>query len=477
MEKEKLKKLKNSLLSDKDARKEASFISQDLISVLTLATANATHGGKLSKAITIGSTLMTVGSALSGAWKFYKNHTTPETYVIKITEDDAIFDTVEEWFMEALPEDSQRSVYAHSSITKRDKEPTRRGRLSRGAEGLYEDEPSTSSNDLPDENKVTIDYSFDGTIVQTLEIAGHTVDVYTAMPESKVGAENKNGFHTNRTINIVCKSVTARNEVLDEIENQSQHLTQNQPRMYVSGRWGEFRKRSAIQPRSRESVILKEGQMERILGHLNTFLSNKDAYQKADLPFRTGILLYGEPGSGKSSTALAIANELKMNVYIITLSALMSDESLNDCFASIPRNSIVILEDIDIAHSTKDRDDDDNGVTMSGLLNVLDGFQSPPGVITIMTTNRLDVLDEAVIRPGRVDLKENLDCLDSYQLRGICEYFTGSVPENLPEITPSDRITSAEIMGEIRKHLPDFENASEDIVNFVNKKLLTSRED
>ena len=108
---------------------------------------------------------------------------------------------------------------------------------------------------------------------------------------------------------------------------------------------------------------------------------------------------------------------------------------------------------------------------MSGMLNVLDGFQSPPGVITIMTTNRLDVLDPAIIRPGRVDLQENLDCLDDFQLHGLCKFFMGSVPKNLPHITPDDGITSAQVMGVVRKHLPDFENAGEDMVQFiVNQK-------
>lgn len=218
--------------------------------------------------------------------------------------------------------------------------------------------------------------------------------------------------------------------------------------------------------------------MDRILGYLHNFQDNKEAYIKADIPFRTGILLYGEPGSGKSSTALAIANEMKMNVYVISLSGLTGDEALGDCFASIPANSIIILEDIDIVSAVKsrDKDDDENGVTMAGMLNVLDGFQSPPGVITIMTTNRLEVLDDAIIRPGRVDLKENLDCLDDFQLKGLCNYFMEMVPENLPTITPDHKITSADVVGIIRKHIPDFAEAENDLVRFVENKVLTPLE-
>jgi ATPase family associated with various cellular activities (AAA) len=459
METQQLDRLKTLFKEDGDARNEAALLSRDLLYLVQSAITNA-GSPKLAKAVAIGSAAYTVGNALHGFWKLYRRTSEPKTYTIKIAEDDAIFEIVEDWFMEALPEESQRSVFAHSSIIKQDT-GRERGRSRFPV-------PATSDDE---DDRVTIDYSFDGTIVQALEIAGHTVQVFTNIPETRglmgEGAASK----SLRSMNIVCPTVEARNAVLEEIEEQSQHLVQSQPRLYTSTRWGEFRRKAEIQPRKRESVVLKEGQMDRILGHLNTFLSNKEAYEHADLPFRTGILLYGDPGSGKSSTALAIANELRMNVYIINLSSLHSDETLGDCFSNVPPNSIIILEDIDIAHAVKDRDDDEqSGVTMSGMLNVLDGFQSPPGVITIMTTNRKDVLDPAIIRPGRVDLQEHLDCLDYFQLQGLCKYFTGTVPFELPHITPEHGITSADVMGVIRKHLPDFENAGEDIVKFVTEK-------
>jgi len=483
MANDKIDRIKNLLAEDKESRTEASVLTRDIMYLLQ-GTIENSGSPKLAKAVAIGSAALTVGTALKGFYKLYKKSHVPQLFTIKITEDDQIFEIVEDWFMEALPEENQRSVYAHSTVTKAvESGPKRKQRFRRKSSNSQPIDDAiadleadiTGAGVAPEKDRVTVNYSFDGTMAQSLTIAGHEVEVYTNVPEKSGGEGAKKSAWDNRSMNIVCKSVEARNAVLEEIEKQSQHLVQSQPRMYTTTRWGDWRKKSEIQPRSRESVVLKEGQMDRILDYLNDFLANRPAYAKADIPFRTGILLHGEPGSGKSSTALAIANELKMNVYIVSLTSLTSDEALADCFQAIPSNSIVILEDIDIVSAVKNRDDDDsdNGVTMTGMLNVLDGFQSPPGVITIMTTNRLDVLDPAIRRPGRVDLLEELNCLDDFQLRGLCSYFMGIIPEDLPSITPEDGITSADVMGVVRKHLPDFENAGPDMVEFITEKVLT----
>lgn len=481
----KLDRMRDLFAEDKESRSEAALLSRDIMYLLQ-GTLENSGSPKLAKAVAIGSAVLTVGTTIKGFYGLYKKSHTPQLFTIKITEDDQIFEIVEDWFMEALPEENQRSVYAHSTVTKAvESGPKRKQRFRRKSSNsqTIDDVMAELEADLmgagapPVKDQVTVNYSFDGTMVQILTIAGHEVEVYTTVPEKMGGESAKKSAYDNRSINIVCKSVEARNAVLEEIEKQSQHLVQSQPRMYTTTRWGDWRKKSEIQPRSRESVILKEGQMDRILDYLNDFQSNRSAYAKADIPFRTGILLHGEPGSGKTSTALAIANELKMNVYIVSLTSLSNDEALSDCFQAIPSNSIVILEDIDIVSAVKERDkDDDNGVTMTGMLNVLDGFQSPPGVITIMTTNRLDVLDPAIRRPGRVDLLEELNCLDNFQLRGLCDYFMGAIPENLPNITPEDAITSADVMGVVRKHLPDFENAGPDMVEFITERVLTKVE-
>jgi Cdc6-like AAA superfamily ATPase len=404
---------------------------------------------------------MTLASAARSVVTFYQRHSAPETFTIKIEDDDQIYDLVESWFMKVLPEEEQRSVYAYSDITESDDFLEARNGQGR---------------------KVEIGFTFDGSFTQSIQIDGHTVDIFTEIPESKNPSNSdyeRRSYSQPKFINIICHSIEARNAVLKKIEEESQHIAEQRPYLFLANKYGDFRRKGELSKRTSESVILKDGQFDRILKYLREFASHEEAYKKLDIPFRTGIMLHGAPGSGKSSTALAIANELTMNVFVINLASLSSDDTLTECFGNIPSNSIVVLEDIDALKATKERTKDetsvnDNGVTMQGLLNVLDGFQSPHGVITIMTTNHLDHIDEAIKRPGRVDMEEELSAMDTYQLHELCKYALGFVPEGLPEITPEDGVMSAAVMGVVRKHVPDFHEAADDVVDFVIGKISSS---
>jgi chaperone BCS1 len=264
---------------------------------------------------------------------------------------------------------------------------------------------------------------------------------------------------------------------VEQLKVEAQKLANQAPTFNTSMSWGSFRNISEIPHRPIESVVLKEGQMDRILSFMRRFLDNEAEYVRLGVPYRTGIMLHGNPGSGKSSTASAIAHELGLNIYYISLSGLDGDDSLARALNEVPPYSLAILEDVDVYNAVKTRKDgetgESNGVTLAGMLNVLDGFNSPHGVITVMTTNHIDALDEAIIRPGRVDLMEELNELDDYQLRGICEYFVGHIPENLPHVAPEGGITSAQIVGIIRNHIPTVQNSANDIVNFILSKELS----
>ncbi|ODO10788.1 hypothetical protein I350_01386 [Cryptococcus amylolentus CBS 6273] len=180
-----------------------------------------------------------------------------------------------------------------------------------------------------------------------------------------------------------------------------------------------------ITRRAREwgSVILPPGMKEEILEDVKRFLSEKDRNWHASrgIPHRKGMVLYGEPGTGKTSLVTALASKLNIDMYIVNPAQRgMDDAKLSTLLRNCPSETIVLIEDmcaddggeaevqLDGAASHRDAFVGGGGqppstVTISGLLNALDGVSSQEGCVIIATTNHLERLDPALIREGRFD--------------------------------------------------------------------------
>ncbi|GAA5837869.1 hypothetical protein JCM11251_004683 [Rhodosporidiobolus azoricus] len=180
-----------------------------------------------------------------------------------------------------------------------------------------------------------------------------------------------------------------------------------------------------------ESVVLDEGVKERVVEDVTAFMGRGRWYSERGIPYRRGYLLHGPPGSGKSSFIQALAGSLDYNICVLNLSERgLTDDKLNHLLANAPERSIVLLEDIDAAFSKRREQTGEAGfnsnVTFSGLLNALDGVASSTSQrILFLTTNHLEKLDPALIRPGRVDLKELIDDATPYQARELFNRFYG----------------------------------------------------
>lgn len=111
-------------------------------------------------------------------------------------------------------------------------------------------------------------------------------------------------------------------------------------------------------------------------------------------------------GTGKSSLVEAIAGECGLPIYVVPLGGSMTDDVLQDMISDVQPGGVLLLEDIDAV--APDRDADARGVTLSGLLNALDGLRAAEGVLVFMTTNHPERLDPALVRPGRVDVRLEL---------------------------------------------------------------------
>jgi chaperone BCS1 len=180
---------------------------------------------------------------------------------------------------------------------------------------------------------------------------------------------------------------------------------------------------AAYAPRSLDSVLLKPGEKEHLMEDLKRFRASRSRYARLGVPYHRGYLLYGPPGTGKTSLVSAIRAKFGMSIYIVNLTE-MNDRTLKGAMNSVPENSIILFEDIDCMKAGNRRAElsaakpaqvatatavepkqDPGGVTLSGLLNVLDGFHAPSNVAFVMTTNAAESLDPALLRPGRIDYK------------------------------------------------------------------------
>ena len=178
----------------------------------------------------------------------------------------------------------------------------------------------------------------------------------------------------------------------------------------------------AYSPRLLDSVVLKPGEKELLVEDLEKFRAARQRYRRLGVPYHRGYLLYGPPGTGKTSLVSGLAAAFGMSIYAVNLTE-MNDRTLKAAINEVPENSVILFEDIDCMQAGHRRGErnvsqeqvavtnnaksaqDRFGVTLSGLLNVLDGFHAPENVIFVMTTNDVEALDPALLRPGRIDYK------------------------------------------------------------------------
>lgn len=194
-------------------------------------------------------------------------------------------------------------------------------------------------------------------------------------------------------------------------------------------------------PRQRRpitSVVLDSGVSESIVDDVRDFISSFSWYRDRGIPYRRGYLLHGPPGCGKTSFIFALAGELEYSICVLNLSdRAMSDDRLQHRLADAPENSIILLEDIDAAFISREESSVSeaaykglNRLTFSGLLNAIDGVTSTEGRIVFMTTNYVERLDSALIRPGRVDNIQFIGHCTQHQLQTM---FTRFYPDQTQE--------------------------------------------
>lgn len=160
-------------------------------------------------------------------------------------------------------------------------------------------------------------------------------------------------------------------------------------------------------------------------------IKNPEIFKRVGIKAPKGVLLYGPPGTGKTLLARAVAATLDVNFLKVVSSALIekyigeSSRMIREMFAYAREKApcIVFLDEIDAigGKRTSDSSSSDREVqrTLMELLNQLDGFRELDNVKIIMATNRPDILDPALMRPGRLDRKIEIPLPNDYSRKEI----------------------------------------------------------
>ncbi|WQF84234.1 Putative AAA+ ATPase domain, ATPase, AAA-type, core [Colletotrichum destructivum] len=264
--------------------------------------------------------------------------------------------------------------------------------------------------------------------------------------------ENQSALFPRKTMTVSCigRSSEILRQLMDECRLQYLRLSEDKTSIFEHHNNG-WKRTITRDIRPINTVVMNEELKNMLLGDIRSFLDPEARawYANRGIPYRRGYLLYGCPGTGKSSLSMSIAGYFGLDIYVLSLAGI-NDGRLSALFTELPQRCVVLLEDVDAVGTTQSRDvhteEPDSrsevlrsssktpgALSLSGLLNVLDGVASQEGRVLIMTTNHIEHLDDALIRPGRVDKKIEFQLADTGVITKLfCTVFEQSEQE-LPD--------------------------------------------
>lgn len=376
-----------------------------------------------------------IGSAFYEIGKGWFSRARQEwTHTVTLPGEDDIYADVHRWLLANMPSKRRRSLTARSSRQR-------------------SDEPVSSNGGPVQKREGKLQLFYDGSRGQKVSIGGHVVEVLVHKDEPKAPSSTESSFmRMFEKIVFTAKSADGRDAVLEFLEQIAKARNEKvKSRLYIAGKWSDWH-RQDLPARPLDTVILRAGQRESLEHDLREFLSSEETYVRLGMPWHRGYLFWGPPGTGKTSLAKALAEHFDLDVYYIPLSDLSADSNLINLLSGIEPRSVLLLEDIDVVHAAKSRDDaESNGLSLSGLLNALDGLATPHGMLTIMTTNDHTVLDPALMRAGRADRMEELSYLDDEQYTRLVQMVLGRPCEW--DMQVGDKVTHAEVLEAAKRHL------------------------
>ena len=225
---------------------------------------------------------------------------------------------------------------------------------------------------------------------------------------------------------------------------------------------------------------------DQILKAVEFFNNNQDWYEKRGLAKKLVIVLFGPPGTGKTSLSRFIGDETKRHLASIDIGGISSVEFSNDIKALSNNNALVSIQDFDANPAFHKRElgggqapNSENvdvfnknasqvrqGLNISAILNTLQGDVPLDDVVIVMTTNHIEKIDPAILRKGRVDLLIEVGALHFDEVKEFWEFYYETT-EPLPESFKSIEIVGADLMGKFQENPFDKEGFLKALQPFV----------
>ncbi|KAG2057581.1 P-loop containing nucleoside triphosphate hydrolase protein [Suillus hirtellus] len=375
---------------------------KSMLSPLGVGSANAIQD--TLKLVVIGGTVETARRASAGAW-----HTFLDSFFLTahFSQEDYPYD----WLMHWLSKQPAWGRSREFEITTR---TVGRNGLTQSTTGDLDEEDEDEEEDAlvhgRRKRKVAFMPSIDTT--HTIYYRGHWLRI------TRTKRYPDYGHGSALKISVIARNNDILKKLVLEAKREYEKDAEHRVHIFMADTtYGCWRWNGARQKRPMSSIVLQPGVKDMLLADCKDFLCSEDWYAERGIPFRRGYLLHGVPGSGKTSLIHSLAGELGLDIYVVSLSSKgMSDNTLTTLMGHVPSRCILLLEDLDAAftrsvsrdasstgaptasntNSTTTETNDGSTLSLSGLLNSLDGVAAAEGRLLFATTNHIERLDPAL---------------------------------------------------------------------------------